>query len=107
MPEFSRGEIEEAKKRVREMHERASSYLGGDTSAFETKAKSQHGCAKQTPEKQNNRGSHESGKNDFANELPPEEKNNDSTLVLLLLLILLSQGETDDKLLLALLYLLF
>ncbi len=32
---------------------------------------------------------------------------NDSTFILLIMLILLSQGETDDKLLLALLYLLF
>lgn len=75
------------------MHEKASSYLNGESREQR----------KKEPE-----GKYEPAhKPADKEEKEPSEQNKDSTIILIILLILLSQGETDDKLLLALLYLLF
>ena len=75
------------------MHEKASSYLNGESR--EQRKKEPAGKSEQVREPADKE------------EKEPSEQNKDSTIILSILLILLSQGETDDKLLLALLYLLF
>lgn len=85
------------------MHERASSYVEHGNEA--------QGQSTRQPDGTN-------GADGFGAQEPqpdsggePEERDGgdgqDSTFILLIILILLSQGKTDDKLLLALLYLLF
>ena len=84
------------------MHQKASSYIG-------------HGAEKQNEERNRepdaprggNSGAAQDSRKQEPEENPAPEKSQDSTFILLILLILLSQGETADKLLLALLYLLF
>lgn len=86
------------------MQEKASSYVERAAPAAETGGKERQGSAEHS-EKQGQSGEND---NEVLNEEgEAREKSRDSTFILLIILILLSQGETDDKLLLALLYLLF
>lgn len=97
MPSFSNMDIEEAKRRVREMHSRAESYVSHE--------KNNQNSVK--PEKKNI-----SSPTPLMEEKPKEDKPSDneekdsSYFIVLILLMLLSQEGADHKLLLALLYLL-
>ncbi len=103
MAEFSPSDIENAKRRVMEMQRRASSFTANN-------AKSEQESRKSTSREE---------KPKAQEDLPPKnyersadgngqgENESDSTLILIILMILLSQEETDERLLLALLYLLF
>lgn len=109
MADFSRSDIEEAKKRVREMQMRANSYIGADNSAGNWNVNNNADNKKQA-EKQTHSGSH-SLEQDFKEEKAKTDENekksdSDSNFIILMLVILLSHEGADHKLLLALLYLL-
>ena len=94
MPTFSSSEIEEAKRRVREMQSRADSYVsGGKYQEKEDTPKP----LKEEIQKQN----------ETETMIKREESSqDDSFITILLLIIILSHEGADNKLLLALLYLL-
>ena len=94
MPTFSSSEIEEAKRRVREMQSRADSYVSGG------KAQEKENIPKPPKE--------EIQKQSETEALPKKEEasQDDSFITILLLIIILSHEGADNKLLLALLYLL-
>lgn len=105
MADFSRSDIEEAKKRVREMQMRANSYIGADNSAGNWNVNNNADNKKQT-----HSGSHPL-EQDFKEEKAKTDENekkldSDSNFIILMLVILLSHEGADHKLLLALLYLL-
>lgn len=86
---------------MREMHSRASSYLQSETECgrrAENENLNQNKNIAESPEKS-------MPNNDGGSEI--KDDGNDSSLILIILMILISQGRADDKLLLALLYLLF
>ncbi|MCH5316649.1 MAG: hypothetical protein J1E05_01615 [Eubacterium sp.] len=94
MPTFSSSEIEEAKRRVREMQSRADSYVSGGKAQEKENIPNPH---KENIKKQNE------------TEMPvrnEDSSSDDSFMTILLLLIILSHEGADNKLLLALLYLL-
>ncbi len=109
MPSFSNRDIEEAKRRVREMQSRAERYVSG--SRYDAKPESKNADA--PPE----RGSSAETNQQHKEEKECEPENNsekdseeifgDSFSVILLLILILSHEGADRKLLLALLYLLF
>lgn len=109
MADFSRREIEEAKKRVREMQKRANSYIGADSCAQNQSVN--HNVISEKTQKKQTEGSPEplkefkEGKSKAAEN--ETEEGSDSNFIILMLLILLSHEGADRKLLLALLYLLF
>lgn len=86
------------------MQEKASSYVERTSPAAEHGGKERQGRESRS-EKHSQNG--EKDDEVLNEEGEAREKSSDSTFILLIILILLSQGETDDKLLLALLYLLF
>lgn len=95
MPTFSSSEIEEAKRRVREMQSKADSYVSGG------KAQEKVNIPKPMKEdipKQNEREKPAKTEELFSSD--------DSFMTILLLIIILSHEGADNKLLLALLYLL-
>lgn len=101
MAEFSRRDIEEAKKRVREMQRKADSYIGIDNSfdkAVAEAPKTERNAERKSkpPEQEKSRDHQEQ-----------EEHEAHSEFIILVLLLLLSHEGADSKLLLALLYLLF
>lgn len=94
------------------MQRKASAYVGGEQHAAESSAGIAGGGAQyRSDARKNSNGIKNSNAlDDNGSRGEPDEAQqdkSDSTFILLILLILLSQGETDDKLLLALLYLLF
>lgn len=109
MADFSRSDIEEAKKRVREMQMRANSYIGADNSARNQNVKHNENN-KKTQEKQTQSSRYQPEqvfKEDKAKADENEKKSDsDSNFIILMLVILLSHEGADYKLLLALLYLL-
>lgn len=109
MADFSRSDIEEAKKRVREMQMRANSYIGADNSARNQNVNNNADNKKQA-EKQT-QGSNRQAEQFFKEDKAKADKNenesgSDSNFIILMLVILLSHEGADHKLLLALLYLL-
>lgn len=108
MADFSRSDIEEAKKRVREMQMRANSYIGADNSAHKQNFGNNAGKAKPS-EKQKQNVSHKPERNfeEDKQKTDKDDNNSDSdSFIILMLLLLLSHEGADRKLLLALLYLL-
>ena len=100
MADFLKSDIEEAKKRVREMQMRANSYIGVNHNSDNKKQaeKKTHGS---------NRQAEQFFKEDKAKADENEkEPSSDSSFIILMLVILLSHEGADHKLLLALLYLL-
>lgn len=88
------------------MQQKASAYVGGEQRGSGNVGQRQKNSAAFRADKQKNISSEGScGSREKSDE--EQQDKNDSTFILLILLILLSQGETDDKLLLALFYLLF
>ncbi len=109
MADFSRSDIEEAKKRVREMQMRANSYIGADNSARNQSVNHNSDNKKQAEKKtqDSNRQAEQFFKEDKAKAYENEkEPGSDSSFIILMLVILLSHEGADHKLLLALLYLL-
>lgn len=108
MADFSRRDIEEAKKRVQEMQMRANSYIGADN----TVQNHNSGNGDSTNRTENNTQSSNTQPNRFAeddktkSEKNEKESGSDSNFIILMLVILLSHEGADSKLLLALLYLL-
>ena len=95
MPTFSSSEIEEAKRRVREMQSKADSYISG--------GKSQEKVNIPEPPRENIQKQSETDKHSKLDELFSSD---DSFMTILLLIIILSHEGADNKLLLALIYLL-
>ena len=100
MPTFSSSEIEEAKRRVREMQSRAEGYVSGE----KTRAKRAEEL-KDEPRKSGGKDESVLPLERKENENLPEDSE-DSFLIILILIIILSREGADNKLLLALLYLL-
>lgn len=104
----SNKDIEEAKRRVREMQSRANAFASGDfsnksnNSANVKKENQKQQCA---PEQRKQRSAFDKNESQTDNEIADDEKENQTFIILLLLLILSHEG-ADGKLLLALLYLL-
>ncbi len=96
MADFLKSDIEEAKKRVREMQMRANSFIGADAAAAEAPIKEKNTESRQQPVKQTN----DKDKQEKA------ESESGSEFIILIILLLLSHEGADNKLLLALLYLL-
>lgn len=97
MQTFSNNDIEEAKKRVREMKKKAESYSNGPV-AF---------SAERNFENLNENQKINNEKEETAKPKTKEEdEEKDSSFLILILLLLLSHEGADNKLLLALLYLL-
>ncbi len=84
---------------MREMHSRASSYL-------QTQAEHER-CAENENSNQNSDKTPDTNSPHNNSGAEIKDDGNDSSLILTILMILLSQGGADDKLLLALIYLLF
>lgn len=110
MANFSRNEIEEAKKRVREMQMRANSFIGAENSEknhnFENQQaqnKSAHNEHSNINDKDNNTNENKSIFDFLGND---KGQPSDSSFIILMLLLILSHEGADSKLLLALLYLL-
>ena len=95
MPTFSSSEIEEAKRRVREMQSRADSYVSG--------GKPQEKVNIPKPPREEVEKQSEREKPSKTDELFSSD---DSFITILLLIIILSHEGADNKLLLALIYLL-
>lgn len=109
MADFSRSDIEEAKKRVREMQMRANSYIGADNSARNRNINHNADNRKQAEKK--TQGSNHQAEQLFKEDNGKADENeresgSDSSFIILMLVILLSHEGADHKLLLALLYLL-
>ncbi|MCC8016767.1 MAG: hypothetical protein LIO43_05350 [Clostridiales bacterium] len=85
------------------MHEKASSYVNNS----ETPDSAEEKINGDEKEKNKSNFNSRSIFSQLNNEKNSDEKSDDSSLMLLILLILLSQDGADDKMLLALLYLLF
>ena len=97
MAQFSNMDIEEAERRVREMHSRAESYVSNgknnQNSVKDEKVNIPPPAPSDTPKREDTNQENESEKDS-------------SNFIILVLLILLSGEGADNKLLLALLYLL-
>lgn len=92
MPMFSERDINEAKKRVRDMQNRASHYIGDDTEKkLENKAEVKNNIPNCEPSPA---------------ESSDEDENSKSSLMILALILILSKEGADNMLILALLYLL-
>ena len=89
------------------MHERASSYVERGSDGGGRDAQPPGGVGENTGGNRAAYAPQPAQRRDDAWEESGEGTGQDSTFILLIILILLSQGKTDDKLLLALLYLLF
>lgn len=97
MSYFSDSEINEAKKRVREMQNKASKYIEGE--APSTAPKNNKRPKSNIPVIENS----ETKSTEKAEE---DDDSNDSFLIILALILLLSKEDADQMLILALLYLL-
>lgn len=84
------------------MHSRASSYVQPNGTAGKNKSAGQVNS-----EKSNKEYSEAKPQENLLGNEAVDKSENDSSLILIILMILISQGNADDKLLLALLYLLF
>ena len=84
------------------MHSRASSYVQPSGTAGKNKSAGQVNS-----EKSNKEYSEAKPQDNLLGNEAVEKSENDSSLILIILMIWISQGNADDKLLLALLYLLF
>lgn len=88
------------------MQQKASVYVGGEQRGAGNEGSRHENRVPKNTDTRNNRNDKQDRNGREEHDEAQQDKN-DSTFILLILLILLSQGETDDKLLLALLYLLF
>lgn len=102
MPSFSNQDIEEAKRRVREMQSRADSFVSGVRKDSEKISESEK-VNIPPPVEQTHKSQNESNESSESSE---KESLGDSSFIILVLLMLLSHEGADHKLLLALLYLL-
>ena len=89
------------------MHKRASSYVERGSDGGGHDAQLPGGASENTGGNRAAYAPQPAQHRDDVCEESEEGTGQDSTFILLIILILLSQGKTDDKLLLALLYLLF
>lgn len=95
MPTFSSSEIEEAKRRVREMQSKADSYVSNPREREKVNNEKPHEEKKQ-----------EEKERDGIDKKEEAPTGDSSFLTILIILMLLSHEGADNKLLLALLYLL-
>lgn len=87
------------------MQQKASAYVGGEQQGAENTGTNHKKRAQNNTDIPHKDSVHKKDGREETEET--QQDKSDSTFILIILLILLSQGETDDKLLLALLYLLF
>lgn len=101
MPQFSDSEINEAKRRVREMRNKASRYIDANEEKPEESESPQNTCENPKGVK----GNIPSG-NPLFSLFSSGESGDGSSLIILILIMILSKEKADSTLIFALLYLL-
>ena len=101
MAQFSSSDINEAKRRVKEMQEKARSYSRNEPSRINEVSNEEN---KEKAENENNSGSSLFGSLDFISNLFGEEDG--SKGIILALILILAREKADNMLILALLYIL-